>query len=144
MKTVAYEELLEKDGLVISHVVGSSMLPLLLDRDSIVIVEAADRVVPRRGDVVLYKRHGNYILHRVMRITPEEYQIRGDNTWRMEHVPKQAVLATMTGFYRHAEDELVTRENVWYKMYCLALPVIRWSRRVVRVLKRAFAGKKNE
>ena len=32
METIAYEELLAKDGRVMTHVVGSSMLPLLRDR----------------------------------------------------------------------------------------------------------------
>ena len=36
METVAYEELLERDGKIITHVVGWSMLPLLRDRESIV------------------------------------------------------------------------------------------------------------
>ena len=37
--TVDYETLLERDGRVITHTVGRSMLPLLRDRESIVIVE---------------------------------------------------------------------------------------------------------
>ena len=83
MEGVAYEEILEKDGRVITHVVGGSMLPLLHDRESIVIVEDVNRVPPRRGDVVLYRMSGRYILHRVLRIEREEYVIRGDNTWTL-------------------------------------------------------------
>ena len=66
METIAYEELLARDGRVTTHVTGSSMLPLLRDRQSIVTVESVSRVPPRRGDVVLYKAGGRYILHRVM------------------------------------------------------------------------------
>ena len=86
METIAYEELLARDGQVTTHVVGTSMLPLLHNRQSIVTVESVDRVPPRRGDVVLYKVNGTYILHRVMRIQGGDYLIRGDNTWVMEHV----------------------------------------------------------
>ena len=136
MESIAYEELLERDGRVITHVVGTSMLPLLRNRESIVIVESADRVPPKRGDVVLYKVGGKYILHRIMRVEPEEYLIRGDNTWIMEHVPKTALLATMTGFYRHPDDKLITRDNASYRLYQFSLPGIRWGRRIFGGLKR--------
>ena len=38
------EELLRKDGRVMTHVVGTSMWPLLLNRESIVLVETADKL----------------------------------------------------------------------------------------------------
>ena len=129
METVAYEELLKRDGKIITHVVGRSMLPLLHDRESIVIVEDIGRVPPRRGDVVLYRMGGRYILHRVLRIEGEAYVIRGDNTWTLEHVPKTALLGTMTGFFRRPKSRLTGRKNVVYRLYCLALPGIRWARR---------------
>ncbi len=138
MQSVAYEELLERDGKVITHVVGYSMLPLLHNRESIVIVEAVEKVPPKKKDVVLYKTGGTYILHRVMKINPEEYLIRGDNTWMTEHVPKNALLATMTGFYRKAEGKLITRDNPGYRIYCMMLPGIRWMRRAGSKIKRTL------
>ncbi len=138
MESIAYEALLKRDGKVITHVVGNSMRPLLFDRASIVVVEDAARVPPRRGDVVLYKTGGTYILHRVLRVKPEEYLIRGDNTWRLEHVPKTALLATMTGFYRRPESRLTGRKNVFYRLYCLALPGVRLARRVSGLMKRGI------
>ena len=137
METAAYEELLKKDGRVITHVVGGSMLPLLHNRESIVIVEDVNRVPPRRGDVVLYRTGGTYILHRILRIGPEAYVIRGDNTWVLEHVPKTALLATMTGFYRRPESRLTGMNNVFYRLYCLALPSVRLARRISGLAKRA-------
>ena len=137
MESVAYEELLRKDGRVMTHVVGTSMLPLWRSRESIVIVEAADRVPPRRGDVVLYKAGNTYILHRIMRVTPEEYLIRGDNTRDLEHVPRGALLATVTGFYRRPDSRLVTRDDFRYRLYRLALPVIRPVRRAAGRARRA-------
>ncbi len=139
MASVAYEELLERDGRVITHVAGNSMLPLLLDRQSIVLVEDVRRVPPRRGDVVLYRTGGGtYILHRVLRAGPEEYLIRGDNTRMPEHVPKTTVLATMTGFYRRPDSRFISRTDAACRLYRLALPGIRWFRRGRNVLKRAI------
>lgn len=129
MESQAYEELLKRDGRIVTHVVGNSMLPLLHDRQSIVIVEDVRRAPPRRGDVVLYAMGGSYILHRVLRVAPEEYLIRGDNTRALEHVPKAAVLATMTGFYRRPEGRLVSRGAAANRLYRLCLPGIRLARR---------------
>ncbi len=138
MESVAYEELLKRDGQVMTHVVGNSMMPLLLDRESIVVVEDIERVPPRRGDVVLYKTGDTYILHRVLRIEPEEYVIRGDNTWTLENIPKTAVLATLIGFCRHSDDTFVYRDYVIYRLYRMVLPAIRWSRRSLGLLKRVI------
>ena len=136
MESVAYEEMLQRDGKVITHVVGSSMLPLLHDRESIVVVEDAQQTPPERGDVVLYKTGDTYVLHRILQIRAEEYLIRGDNTWFLEHVPKKAVLATMTGFYRYPESRLISRDDTLYHLYRAALPCIRQSRRILRKIKR--------
>ena len=138
MPSVTYEELLKRDGRIATHVVGTSMLPLLLNRDSIVVVEDARRVPPRRGDVVLYNIGGTYILHRVLRVESDEYIIRGDNTWTLERMPKASLLATMTGFYRHSESKLVSRDSVMYRLYCLSHPVIRLSWRYGSWLRRAI------
>ncbi len=138
MEAIAYEELLQRDGKVVTHVVGSSMSPLLHNRESIVIVEAADHVRPQRGDVVLYKTGDTYVLHRVLQEKDDEFLIRGDNTWHLEHVPKKAVLATMTGFYRYPEGRFVSRDNTGYQLYLAVLPGIRWSRRILGKVKRTI------
>ena len=136
MESVAYEEMLRQDGKIITHVVGYSMFPLLCNRESIVIVESVNRVPPRRGDVVLYKSGTNYLLHRILQIKPDEYLIRGDNTWVIEHIPKDALLATMTGFYRHAKGRLISRNNFFYFLYRLMLPCVRLLRRINNILKK--------
>ena len=136
MESVAYEELLRKEGKIITHVVGYSMFPLLRNRESIVIVESVDHVPPRQGDVVLYKYGTTYLLHRILQIKPDEYLIRGDNTWVIEHVPKDTLLATMTGFYRRAEGHLITRNNLFYRLYQLMLPFIRPVHRYSNLIKK--------
>ena len=136
MESEAYEELLRKEGRIITHVVGYSMRPLLRNRESIVIVETVDHVPPGRGDVVLYKNGNRYLLHRILKIKPDEYLIRGDNTWVIEHVPKDALLATMTGFYRQAKGSFVSRDNLFYRLYQLMLPCIRSFRCIKNLIKR--------
>ena len=138
METVAYEELLKQEGKIITHVVGWSMLPLLYDRESIVIVESADRIPPGRGDVVLYKTGDRYLLHRILHVREDEYLIRGDNTQVMEHIPKHSVLATMTGFYRHPDSRLISRNSLSYGIYRTLLPCIRVMHRNKSRIKRVI------
>ena len=138
MDAVSYEELLEREVRVITHVVGQSMEPLLHDRASIVVVEAVRSCPPRRGDVVLYRTGGVYILHRVLRIEPERYIIRGDNTWILEYVPRAHVLGTMTAFYRRPEGRETLPKDPAYRLYCALLPLIRIARRIVGKLRRIW------
>ena len=142
MTSVAYEALLRQDGQLVTHVVGTSMRPLLRDRQSIVIVEDVRRVPPRKGDVVLYKTGETYVLHRILRINGEMCLIRGDSTWYLEQVPREALLATMTGFYRRPEGRLITPSDPGYRLYRLALPAIRWTRRIGSKARRVLLGRK--
>ena len=140
MSSVSYEEMLEKEGQVITHVAGFSMVPLLYDRQSIVIVEDIRNREPQHHDVVLYKIGDTYILHRILKILEEDYLIRGDNTWVIEHVPKNCVMAVMTGFYRRPEGKLIDRKNVLYQLYVFLLPLIRWGRRIGRKIRNSGRG----
>ena len=94
-----FEEVLEKDGRLVYKTRGVSMLPMLhQNRDIIVIVPLKRRL--KKYDVVLYKRGSSYILHRIVGVRDEEYLIRGDNTYRLEHVPQETVIGVLTGFVR--------------------------------------------
>ena len=134
---VSYEALLRRDGKVITHVVGDSMRPLLRDRESIVIVEDVKRVPPQKGDVVLYRAGGGYVLHRVMRADAGDFLIRGDNTLTYERVPKADVIATMTGYYRGPHSRMIARGGCCDRFYRAALRLIRLARRVRARIRRA-------
>ena len=72
------EDVLRIEGVYVSTTVGVSMWPMLRNRrDTIVVRPAAGRL--NRFDVALYRAHGNYVLHRVVRVLPEGYIIIGDN-----------------------------------------------------------------
>ena len=88
------------------------------------------------SDVVLYKNGNRYLLHRILKIKPDEYLIRGDNTRIIEHVPQNALLATMTGFYRYPDGRLISRDDHRYRLYQLMLPCIRSFRRIKNLIKR--------
>ena len=78
---MTFEEILEKDGRLVYRFRGVSMKPMLYqNRDLVVIEKVKDRL--KKGDVVLYRRGKDYVLHRIVRVSEDGYVIRGDNTYR--------------------------------------------------------------
>jgi hypothetical protein len=62
-------------------ITGNSMLPLIREGDQVLVVHGRNSV--RRGDVVVFRRQGQLIAHRVLRIDDDEGQaaflVKGDN-----------------------------------------------------------------
>jgi len=110
-----FERILKKDGRLVYKTRGVSMLPMLhQNRDIVVIVPPEGWL--KKYDVALYKRGSSYILHRVIGIQDEEYLIRGDNTYRIEHVLPELVIGVLTGFVRNGKSYTV--EDTGYQIYC--------------------------
>ncbi len=94
-----FEERLTRDGKLVYKTHGSSMRPLLRqDRDLVVIEPPAKP--PEKYDVVLYRRGGSTVLHRVIKRSGDDYLIRGDNTYALETVPSDNIFGVLTGFVR--------------------------------------------
>ena len=74
-------------------VTGVSMRPTLLPGDSVTLA-AVDPAAVRRGDVVLYRREtGAFVLHRVVRTTPDTLTLCGDGQVALETgLPRTAVI----------------------------------------------------
>lgn len=108
------EDVLRTEGVYVSTTVGVSMWPMLRNRrDTIVVRPAAGRL--NRYDVALYRAHGNYVLHRVVRVLPEGYIIIGDNCITEEHVEDSQVLGVLSEFYRG--DKHVDMAGLPYRAY---------------------------
>ena len=98
-----FEEILARDGTLVYKTRGRSMEPLLRqDRDLVVISAISSRL--QKYDVALYKRGSQIVLHRVIKVMPDHYLIRGDNTYTLEKVPDSAVLGVMTAFKRNGRE----------------------------------------
>ena len=117
------EKYLSEHGSVISANVGVSMLPLLRQKKDLFFIGKKGTVRCRVGDVVLYRRKHQYVLHRVISVTPKDYVILGDNCTAKEYgVQNSDILALMTSFVRngreHSVNEFAYRlySFVWLKM----------------------------
>ena len=117
------ESELEKHGSYASITKGTSMQPLFkTGRDAIVVVKPTRPL--KKYDVVLYiGLTGKYTLHRIIGVKENEYLIRGDNTYTVEHIPKENVLGILTEFNRagkqHTTTELSFRlySRFWHLIY---------------------------
>ncbi len=109
------ENVLLRDGYYVTLTSGVSMRPLFkTHRDAVVISPPAGEL--RKYDVALYTYgDGRYILHRVVGVREECYLIRGDNTYRLERVPKRCVIGVMTSFNRNGKRYDLTEFS--YKFY---------------------------
>jgi len=118
MNKVSYEDYLKQNGSLIYKNTGVSMLPLLKQgRDAFIVRAKADQEDFKQWDVVMYKRPPDqYVLHRIIRVHEDSYDILGDNCIGIErNIPKEYVLAVMTEYIRKGKTHSV---NEWkYRLY---------------------------
>lgn len=97
--SLTIEEALKREGKYVGPTAGVSMLPMLKEgRDTIVVRPASGKLSPL--DVALYRRNGDYVLHRVISVTEKGYVIRGDNCYSDEQVSEERILGVLTEFFR--------------------------------------------
>ena len=107
------EDIIEKEGYYISTSVGNSMLPFLRERKDTIVIQK--RAQYKKFDVVLYKRKGNYVLHRIIKVLPETFHIRGDNCYYDEYVKHNEIIGVMVECYRG--EKKVNLNSIFYKLY---------------------------
>lgn len=100
---VRIEDVINTQGFFAGTTVGISMYPMLRNRrDTIVLKPVTKRL--KKYDVPLYKVGDRYVLHRVIKVLPDCYIIRGDNLINKERVTDNQVLGVLTEFYRNPEN----------------------------------------
>ncbi len=124
-----FEEVLARDGRLVYRNKGVSMMPLLRQERDLFVIERNTRRL-RRFDVALFRRGKQYVLHRVVKVLPESYIIRGDNCIENEPVREEQVLGVMTSFVRDGKETAVTAPA--YRVYVVIIYVL-YPLRVVAV-----------
>lgn len=108
------EDILKEEGVYVSITSGISMYPLLRDRkDTIVVRPCKGRL--KKYDVPLYRSGERYILHRILKVNPDHYVIRGDNCVQKEYVADDQILGVLTQIYRNGK--LVSTDDFCYRSY---------------------------
>ena len=78
--------------------ISGSMKPLIRPHIDSAVFVPPEHI--RKYDVVLYRRNGQAIMHRVISISGDTCFIRGDNSNYTEKVPLRDIFGVMRGFYR--------------------------------------------
>ena len=112
----SYEEELLLHGRILRTNKGISMMPLLRqDRDVMIIEKSVGRL--KKYDAALYKRGDEYVLHRVVKVRAESYDIIGDNCIRVEHgITDDQIIGVLRGVIR--DGKTISSDSLKYKLYC--------------------------
>jgi len=146
IEAMSHEDALQNNGYDICSPITGSMKPMIRPRrDSVLFVPLIGRAT--KYDLVLYRRHDKYIMHRIIRVLPEGYLIRGDNGYLKELVLEHQLIGVMQGFYR--DERYIERTVLSYRLYASIWPrlhplimiyksVRRFISRTRRALKHRF------
>ncbi len=112
-KKTSFEELLIKQGYLVYTAKGRSMMPLIRPQKDVVEIRPVISY-PKKYDVVLYKRRGQYILHRCISTNP--YIFAGDhNTFKEYDITADMILGVMRRVIRN--EKSIYPSNLLYKIY---------------------------
>ena len=137
---MTFEELLARDGVLVYRTKGVSMEPMLRQNRDLVTIRVPASPL-KKYDVACYRRGTDHVLHRVVGVTEEGYLIRGDNTYRLERVPFDAVVGVLTDFQRKGRDHRVTEPlyglyaRLWNAVYPLRALYVRARRAAARFVR---------
>lgn len=131
----------ENDRLIYTNV-GVSMLPLLRQGKDLFILERKKSGRCNVGDVVLYRRRDQYVLHRIIEVKPDDYVIIGDNCTEKEYgITDNNILAVMISFIRNGKSYSVNTFSyriysfIWLKTITMRIFITKMLHVLKRLLK---------
>lgn len=137
MSKSTFEEELKEKGVLVYTNVGTSMRPLIRQGKDVMIIKSInDGCKLKKMDVPLYKReNGQYVLHRIIKVTKDGYVIRGDNTYLNEYgVKDNQILGVLSGVIRNGKE--ISVNSFGYKVYSYFWLYTYYIRKVVVWMKR--------
>lgn len=135
------------DGTDVTFTVtGQSMQPTFYNLKDTVVLTKCDPFSLKRGQIPMYLReNGQHVLHRIVKVHKEHYDMCGDHQYEIEHgVPKNAVLCVVKSFTHKGKS--VSCNAFGYRLYsffwCLCIPLRRPVFAIHRFFNKLFGGKK--
>lgn len=105
-------EIIGAGGNVKLTVTGQSMMPTLIEhRDSVILTKPGKL---KKSDIVLYQRtNGEYVLHRIVKVTKDGYGMCGDNQIKVEYpVFPEQIIAAVSAIVR--KNKMINKNNPKY------------------------------
>ena len=110
------EEELNKRGVCYLPTVGCSMAPLLATHKNVVTLTRPSARAQKMDVILFHRPDGRYVLHRVVKVTPEGYLTRGDNYLKNDaFVPEEQFIAVMTGYSKRGKN--ISLSSFRYRAY---------------------------
>lgn len=129
------ESALEEKGEIIVCTSGVSMYPMLRHRKDMVVLIKPNREL-KKYDVPLYRATtGKLILHRILKVMPDYYIIRGDNLFHKEIVKREQIIGLLKAFYRegkYCDCEKSRKYRVYIFLNRISYPLRRFWRLKLR------------
>ena len=131
--------IIRQKGFYLCTPSGTSMLPMLAGGvDQAVIVALPGKA--KKGDVLLYEdKDGQNVLHRIIKVKPDGYLLRGDNRYYTEFVPFDRIIGILSSYFK-GEKQIDCKKSLRYRLYTqrrmLFYPVRRaWHGVLRRILR---------
>lgn len=99
-----FEDILEKDGVLVYTCKGFSMWPLLRQYKDVLVIHKPEREL-RKYDIVLFNAGGKYVLHRIVEIDETTAVTAGDhNAFKDRRIRKDDVFGILTSVVRDGKE----------------------------------------
>ncbi len=146
-KTTTIIDELERDGKTAYTTIGDSMRPLFKTHRDLVVLEKAKGEY-KKYDIVLYpsRLEGKYLLHRIVKIKGDMLYIRGDNTYTLETLHKDRVIAKLISYVRKGKQGSLASfsykfySRLWTFIYPIRLVVFK-TKWFLKAIARKITGK---
>ena len=95
---------------------GVSMMPLIRENRDVMIIEKVEGRL-KKYDAPLYKRGDEYVLHRIVKVRADSYDIIGDNCINVERgITDEQIIGVLSGVIR--DGKTISADSFKYKLYC--------------------------
>lgn len=110
-------EVLNKTGMYCGLTTGVSMEPLIHHQKDTIIVKKTDGRLNKYDIPVYVLKTGKVVMHRIVKVYPDYYDVYGDNTCVCEHVTDDMIVGKLVGFYKNGKKYIDLDKNRMYKIY---------------------------
>ena len=139
MNKTTYREYLGEHGELTLTNVGVSMLPMLRQGRDMFTLARKTEARCRKYDVVLYLApSGDYVLHRIVKVRPQDYVILGDNCLNKEYgIRDEHILGVLIRFVHRGREYSADHKGyrayaaVWYWLY----PLRRLAKKLISLMR---------
>ena len=108
MSSATYEEIINRDGVLVYTNTGYSMLPLIRPIGDLIVIKKSTKPL-KKYDIPLYKRdNGQYVLHRIVKVKKDGYVLVGDNCVYSEYgVTQEQIIGVLHSVIRDGKEILM-------------------------------------